>query len=205
MPRQTYSNTRWIDRATAAIVIAFVVGVLVAICLGQAGCGLIPQDRQAALKQDAIQGLGSKTTTDVVTTAKPEPLAPIKMRMTGRDGATVEVEQPVPVVTQTTAKTTVNESADSKTTGMLSESVHIPLSVALLVGAVACSIFAGLFFLLIKRSAAARTLASGFDRFASTALTRIHAEAAKSSDPSMTSTLIGLSSELQKSRLDNTP
>ena len=32
-------------------------------------------------------------------------------------------------MTQTTAKTRVNESADSKTTGMLSESVHIPLSV----------------------------------------------------------------------------
>ena len=104
------------------------------------------------------------------------------------------------VVTQTTAKTTVNESADSKTTGMLSESVHIPLSVALLVGAVACSIFAGLFFLLIKRSVAARTLAAGLDRFASTAITRI-----KTTDPDASRTLIGLSSELQKARFDNTP
>ena len=196
---------RAVDRLVEVAVILLILGVLAAICLGQAGCGLIPQDRQAALKQEAIQGLGSKTTTDVVTTAKPEPLAPIKMRMTGKDGATVEVEQPVPVVTQTTAKTTVNESADSKTTGMLSESVHIPLSVALLVGAVACSIFAGLFFLLIKRSVAARTLASGLDRFASTAITRIQAEAAKTTDPDASRTLIGLSSELQKSRFDNTP
>ena len=196
---------RAVDRLVEVAVILLILGGIAALCLGQSGCGLIPQDRQAALKQEAIQGLGSKTTTDVVTTAKPEPLAPIKMRMTGKDGATVEVEQPVPVVTQTTAKTTVNESADSKTTGMLSESVHIPLSVALLVGAVACSIFAGLFFLLIKRSVAARTLASGLDRFASTAITRIQAEAAKTTDPDASRTLIGLSSELQKSRFDNTP
>lgn len=196
---------RAVDRLVEVAVILLILGGIAALCLGQAGCGLIPQDRQAALKQEAIQGLGSKTTTDVVTTAKPEPLAPIKMRMTGKDGATVEVEQPVPVSTQTTAKTTVDEEADAATRGWYSESVHIPLSVALLVGAVAFWLFAGLVFLLIKRSVAARTLASGFDRFASTALTRIHAEAAKSSDPSMTSTLIGLSSELQKSRFDNTP
>ena len=44
-----------------------------------------PAGPATALKQEAIQGLGSKTTTDVVTTAKPEPLAPIKMKMTGSD------------------------------------------------------------------------------------------------------------------------
>ena len=203
MGGKTKGNRLW-DFTVLAVVLMFLALALLFIA-NLSGCGLIPQDRQAALKQEAIQGLGSKTTTDVVTTAKPEPLAPIKMKMTGKDGATVEVEQPVPVSTQTTAKTTVDEEADAATRGWYSESVHIPLSVALLVGAVACSIFAGLFFLLIKRSVAARTLASGFDRFASTALTRIHAEAAKSSDPSMTNTLIGLSSELQKSRFDNTP
>lgn len=203
MGGKTKGNRLWDFTVLAVVLLFLALGLLFIANLS--GCGLIPQDRQAALKQEAIQGLGSKTTTDVVTTAKPEPLAPIKMKMTGKDGATVEVEQPVPVVTQTTAKTRVNESADSKTTGMLSESVHIPLSVALLVGAVACSIFAGLFFLLIKRSVAARTLAAGLDRFASTAITRIQAEAAKTTDPDASRTLIGLSSELQKSRFDNTP
>ena len=40
---------------------------------------------------------------------------------------------------------------------------------------------------------------------ASTAITRIQAEAAKTTDPDASRTLIGLSSELQKARFDNTP
>ena len=104
MGGKTKGNRLWDFTVLAVVLLFLALGLLFIANLS--GCGLIPQDRQAALKQEAIQGLGSKTTTDVVTTAKPEPLAPIKMRMTGKDGATVEVEQPVPVVTQTTAKTT---------------------------------------------------------------------------------------------------
>ena len=93
MGGKTKGNRLWDFTVLAVVLLFLALGLLFIANLS--GCGLIPQDRQAALKQEAIQGLGSKTTTDVVTTAKPEPLAPIKMRMTGKDGATVEVEQPV--------------------------------------------------------------------------------------------------------------
>lgn len=157
----------------------FRVAVLAPL-LALAGCGGFPQNRESTLDQKQRENVAQKATSEFAQAVQPTPLQ-IKLQ----DGTTISQ----PAASQVTARAEAGENSDSAAFGASTSSVRLPLSIALLIGAVALILIIIAVWLILKYSSAAKAAWTYGNDALERIIKGIRANQAAETDPKITAAL----------------
>jgi ABC-type nickel/cobalt efflux system permease component RcnA len=190
------------QKAARVLITLFAVFLLISVLLNIAGCGAFPQNQESTLSKRQIESNVSKTTADIVdrTFSTPTPTT-ITVPVEGNNKP-ITVEVAPQEKSDRHALVGAEENAEHHAEGERSSSVTLPLSVTLLIGAIAFCIFAALGWLLYRSSRAFRESWRWFNDAVGNKIRNLQNLKSASTDPNIISALNNAEADLQDLRAE---